>query len=682
MTAESNASAPWSDESRQKADISGRAEFARVVATRIDQCIDPQGSTVFGVVGPWGSGKTTLLRDIVGQLEEWKIVWFTPWSVADVGSITAEFLSALAEAFPKSQPVREKLAYYSRFGTPALKLIPVVGEAVASVAEHAATELTRRPAWHTEFAKLSAEIASQHERVLVIVDDVDRLDSDELRSLLRVVRLLGRFENVHYLMAYDQATIEGVLGSAGLNGEASDFMEKIVQYPFEVPPTPMVVRRRWTRSILEAVSQDHESVGAEYAKHREQLVRILASGLETPRAAERLREQMLSLAELVKRAEVDILDFTALTWLRIAHHRVWDHIRLHADDYLSWRSTDSDATKAIRSEEIEALVQRGRGDAARDAVTFLFEENGSGGRRWRMQTGRYFDRYFQVGLADDDISERMIDSALRQLSTGIVDGWESATLRSIVLDPDEDKPMLALEIADKLRQGSTTTSAAVLDFVEDLCAELRKAQAVQSFRLSAADRWLTREIYLALASKMASEADLINRFGYSLLTLSAYLVSRLHEFDSGRVKRTFANVARIWANEVRDEPLVQTLLRDELLQMTSFCLWVEESSDQRGYLADRVTDLEALIAVATEFVSYNEWVGASVKYDVVFRQDEFLFATYGASTEGLPAYIPELSTIPEYSTRDLKSRSLTKAQRRHFAILCLRGEEPGTEFPA
>lgn len=100
-------------------------------------------------------------------------------------------LSAIFTCERKSRPV---LA----LRLPDTEADPVLGDALSSIATEAITELTKRPAWHSEFRKLSAEIAAQHTRVLVIVDDVDRLDGDELRSLLRLVRLLGRFENVHY----------------------------------------------------------------------------------------------------------------------------------------------------------------------------------------------------------------------------------------------------------------------------------------------------------------------------------------------------------------------------------------------------------------------------------------------------------------------------------------------------
>ncbi|WP_320536651.1 P-loop NTPase fold protein [Pseudarthrobacter sp. IC2-21] len=683
MTEEWTSPPPWSDESLSKTDIAGRSEFAKAVAARIDSCADGQGSTVFGLVGSWGSGKTTLLKDIVGQLDDWKSVWFSPWSVADVGSITAEFVSALSEAFPKSPSVKDRLASYSRFGTPVLKMIPVVGDVMASVTTEAITALTKRPAWHSEFGALSEEIAGQHHRVLVIVDDVDRLDGDELRSLLRVVRLLGRFVNVHYLMAYDQATIETVLASAGAKGESSDFMEKIVQYPFEVPPTPMVVRRRWSRQILDEVSPADETIAGLHAEHREELVRILASGLETPRAAERLREQMLSLSGLVADAEVDAFDFTALTWLRIAHHQVWDEIRRKSDEYLSWRESDSVETHQRRMERVESLVVRGHAKPVQDAVSYLFEPMGVmgalAGRQGRMQKARYFDRYFQVGLADDDVSERKTQNALRELSNGIGGTPEIAALKAIILGQDVERSALALEVAGNLRSASLTTSLAILDYVEDICSNLKLSGKLHPFRLSTAERWLAKEIFLALDTKLMSAGKVIARFGYQFLTDSAYAIKRSGGHDHAQIKNLYADVARHWVAEVRYEPLASTLVRPELILMTSFCVWIRDLEDHIGFLSERIVDGRKLIDAATGYVSFDEWVGADVTYDVVFREQEFRFAVGEALRESVLAEISPVGGVPDYAVSDLASREQTEAQRRDFAIrsvLALDTREP------
>lgn len=664
-------SPPWTDDSLPKTDIAGRAEFARAVASRIDSCVDGQGSTVFGLVGPWGSGKTTLLSEIVEQLDDWKSVWFSPWSVADVGSITAEFVSALAEAFPKSPSVKESLAKYSRFGTPMLKMIPVVGDAISSVTTEAITELTKRPAWHSEFGKLSDEIAELHHRVLVIVDDVDRLDGHELRSLLRVVRLLGRFANVHYLMAYDQATIESVLTSVGPNGESSEFMEKIVQYPFEVPPTPMVVRRRWSRQILDAVSPPDEAIGGLHAEHREELVKILASGLETPRAAERLREQMHSLSGLAAAAEVDALDFTALTWLRIAHHQVWDDIRLNPDYYLSWREGESAEAQQQRMKRISSLVARGHAKPVQDAVSYLFEPMGVmgalAGRQGRMQKARYFDRYFQVGLAEDDVSERKTQKALNELASGLASSQDIAVLRTIILGRDEERSALALEVAGNLRSSALATSPVILDYVEEICSELRPMAEMHPFRLSAAERWLAKEILLALETDLLPAEKAISRFGYQFLTASAFSMKRSGGRGQAEIQSLFSDVARQWVAEVRKEPLATTLARPELILMTSFCIWVVELENQGGFLSERIVDGRTLVDAATGFVSFNEWVGADVTYDVVFREQEFQFAAGVAVTDSLLAELSLPRDVPDYAVSDLSDRDLSEVQRRDFA---------------
>ncbi|MBM4582548.1 hypothetical protein GS592_05680 [Rhodococcus hoagii] len=90
------------------------------------------------------------------------------------------------------------------------------------------------------FTKISNAIRKTGKNILVIVDDIDRLHSDELLSVMKAVRLLGRFDGVHYLLSYDEQTLLGVLEQTDLAGNsrprARDYLEKIVQYPFTLPP--------------------------------------------------------------------------------------------------------------------------------------------------------------------------------------------------------------------------------------------------------------------------------------------------------------------------------------------------------------------------------------------------------------------------------------------------------------
>jgi len=664
----------WSDRHLTNSNIHGRAEFAKVVSSRIAECALGQESTVFGLVGPWGSGKSTLLDEIRADLADWTIVDFSPWSASDSAVLTSEFVATLSAAFPQAKTLGKRLVKYSRYGTPALSLIPALGGALSRFAETLMSDLAARPPWHTEFNELSKEIEGQGIRVLVVVDDVDRLDADELRALFRVIRLLGRFTNVHYLLAYDQSTIEKLLSVSGSGGHSSDYTEKIVQYPFELPPVPKVVRRRWARDVIENLDAATGDVPnySDYVDQREQLVSILTDSLETPRAARRLREQVVSLRALAQGAEVDYLDFIALTWIRITHHRLWDHIRLHPDEYLGWRSRSSSDTESEGDALITSLVERGNPDSAHRAVRFLFEPvdpiGASAKREWRMHHARYFERYFLVGVPQDDVSDLMIGRALRMLETEKQRTPEIDQLENILSGHDQDRAALALESINRLPWTQAVTSIGILSFIEKVRATLEGTPMATDARMSGLDRWLHREIFRTLRDGVAPIGDLVELYGYEQMTYGAYFALRKICVGDDEVRAVYLDMVTIWLAEIRGSELEAILNRTELIPMTSFLIWIEGAFSHRGYLSSNVHDAETILKIAMKFVSFSEWVGAGVHFQVTFREQEFRFAVGPALTKSLLRKLPARISIPDYAVDDLPGRVLTDLQRRDFAL--------------
>jgi predicted KAP-like P-loop ATPase len=67
-----------------------------------------------------------------------------------------------------------------------------------------------------------------------IIDDIDRLTAEEIRQLFRVIKAVADFPNVIYLLAFDKAiAIKALEQIQDLSGE--DYLEKIIQVPFELP---------------------------------------------------------------------------------------------------------------------------------------------------------------------------------------------------------------------------------------------------------------------------------------------------------------------------------------------------------------------------------------------------------------------------------------------------------------
>jgi hypothetical protein len=88
--------------------------------------------------------------------------------------------------------------------------------------------------------------------MVVIVDDLDRLRSEEVREIFKLIRLTGNFPNVVYLVAFDRRQVESALGDEGIDGRA--YLEKILQIAYEVPPVPQEsLRRLFLEGLQEVV---------------------------------------------------------------------------------------------------------------------------------------------------------------------------------------------------------------------------------------------------------------------------------------------------------------------------------------------------------------------------------------------------------------------------------------------
>lgn len=167
---------------------------------------------MYGLEGPWGSGKSSVIALTTAYLTEngdgrWKVVQFTPWATSGTEALLAEFFATLANVAPEAtgaKALRDRLTSYADIARPIAAIIPVVGAGLVE-ASRTAEERLRKP-WNLAFAEVSAELAKLETPILVVVDDIDRLQTSELLDLLKVVRLLGRFPGVDFLLAYDERT--------------------------------------------------------------------------------------------------------------------------------------------------------------------------------------------------------------------------------------------------------------------------------------------------------------------------------------------------------------------------------------------------------------------------------------------------------------------------------------------
>jgi predicted KAP-like P-loop ATPase len=82
--------------------------------------------------------------------------------------------------------------------------------------------------------ELSDSLARLKVPVLVVIDDIDRLSTDEIREVFQLVKANADFPNLIYLLLFQRNIVSDALDAISGN-RGAEFLEKIVQVGFHVP---------------------------------------------------------------------------------------------------------------------------------------------------------------------------------------------------------------------------------------------------------------------------------------------------------------------------------------------------------------------------------------------------------------------------------------------------------------
>ncbi len=93
-----------------------------------------------------------------------------------------------------------------------------------------------QPSAEAQRASVREALRELEHRVLVVIDDLDRIEAGQIRDVVRLVKLVGDFPNATYVLSYDRGPVEAALGHTPEEG--SVYLEKIVQVVHDLPDPP------------------------------------------------------------------------------------------------------------------------------------------------------------------------------------------------------------------------------------------------------------------------------------------------------------------------------------------------------------------------------------------------------------------------------------------------------------
>jgi predicted KAP-like P-loop ATPase len=341
----------------------------------------------------------SFLRSELAESPRTIVFRFNPWWFSGQDNLTRAFFDELAAVLPEADGRRARDASralarrYSGAGATALKAaasfsgVPLLGPVIGFFAGLVSSWAGETESLSSIKSELAKALALRKHKLVVIIDDVDRLLPQEALQIFTLVKSVGDLPNVVYLLAYDQQLINDMLPRPPLNLRP-DFLEKIVQYDAPVPMRePEVLPTMLLNLVNRIFPKQEEGAQEKFSRRFGTTYQFgVRPYIRQPREIARLANALdVALPALI--GQVDPIDFLLLETLRLNEPNAYWAVR----EYLPWLTEDGvlgdDATNAAAM--LQKLATCKRPDDAKIAVAQLFPRASDA---WKTLSGVHKDR--------------------------------------------------------------------------------------------------------------------------------------------------------------------------------------------------------------------------------------------------------------------------------------------------
>lgn len=445
---------------KQRPDLLGYEPYVQSLATRIEES-RPETAIAIGINGRWGSGKTSFFDLLKRKMVTAPLIVidFNPWNSLSPKAIIKDFFDTVQRAIrPYHSQLPKLLDTYTD------KLISLHSEGWGKFAKELKSVVSPEQSLNDVYDQINREIKAIGRKIIIYIDDLDRLDKEEIAEVIRLIRNTASFSNTFFIVAYDRDYVLTALKAINAFNH-NHFLEKIFQIEVNLPYFNPTIIQRKLAALLKAYYPDeyHENIEKEIVGTPSAYSNYFEGWIETLRDVTRLSNGIkLNLDMLL--TEVVFSEFVRLEILRLKYPSVYEAFYRRSGTFLhisdKQNNTDGYRLKVIgdkRGEQFHLTSEHSefelfvRQNAARlsieaheiapiiDLIDSLFGVS--------MLTARFrshlsvvhpsrFELYFSYSILEGKLSEseflKAIESDFPQLKTQI-DEWNKGKLNFEVL---------------------------------------------------------------------------------------------------------------------------------------------------------------------------------------------------------------------------------------------------------
>lgn len=446
------ADAPITQSSEDKLN---RTSLAKGIARAISN-IDAKDSLVIGVYGGWGTGKTSLLNLLEEQLEiESKqpplIMRFNPWDFSSQEQLTTQFFRELSvflrlhETIPTLSRIADTVDQYGRLLSPVARVLAPHTTEITKVAWSLFKKWGPKTIRTTIDlkAEINSALATLDHKLIILVDDIDRLNTAEIRQTFQLIKLNANFSNTVYVTAFKKEAVEHSLKDVS-PGAPGEYLEKIVQVPFTLPAITgaklgefIINNFNKTLASFPVPNLDQQRFGNMFNSG---FIDYFQTLRDVTRYFNSFRFALAMIGD-----DTNFIDLAAVQVLALFENELYLAIEANADLFL-----ESERSEFASKEDVgkkfgqlfDSLRVKNNIEAAKEVCSFLFPRFASQrvtfGSDWEMQwekdrrvcSSRYFPFFFQLAVPEGEVSNAEMSRILEECTSVEQFVKELATINS------------------------------------------------------------------------------------------------------------------------------------------------------------------------------------------------------------------------------------------------------------
>lgn len=473
--------------SREYQDGLQRAVLVEAIAGMLIDTAGEEGS-IYSISGNWGVGKTSVINLVKNRIKN-KVDYldFKPWALGAGENITRELFNAIRheikgtnrDEFKKKEKwgraigaflqgsrklsVKENdvVDFFGKInkGFGVLGFIGFLPSALFSFVDGYSKYLglgisaflllvgfigKRMFDFYSEFSKRSLDdyqfelkdLLNNRERQLVVfIDDIDRLDKDEIRALIRQVKGGFNFKNIKFVLIYQQSIVEAAL-TDGETIKGKEFLEKIILCNFVIPPVPVRLVHNLFNKQLNLMLQSLDEPSLEGEHFQEVVNACVYPYIRHVRDVKRLLNAIyvnLQMHRFAKVREVNMVDFIGLEAIKlfapVVYAKLYKSRRIVLREYViglpdvtdkeldSWFSDIRNIDHQLARQALEALfpkIKSGRMAATEAALKETKPELSN-----CVFRSAYFDLYFHFQRFPGEVSQEEVIRFIKIVNDGL-----------------------------------------------------------------------------------------------------------------------------------------------------------------------------------------------------------------------------------------------------------------------